>query len=68
MNNNDEEERCFVLNELYSNISPIDAACTERYKSIRDETIICRQDLNSFIIANSKGVGKSYATCGMQDN
>ena len=56
------------LNELYSNISPINAACTERYKSIRDETIICRQDLNSFIIANSKGVGKSYATCGIQDN
>jgi TPR repeat protein len=43
----------------------VKAACSERYKSIRDETILCRQELNTFIAANSIGVGKNIESCGL---
>jgi hypothetical protein len=61
-------QRCqSYLNEIYNNPSPLKAACMERYKSIRDETIICRQNLTSFITANSRGVGTSLETCGIRN-
>lgn len=56
------------LNEIFRDLSPVKAACFERYKSIRDETILCRQELNTVIISNSKGVGKSIDTCGLSIN
>lgn len=55
------------LNEIYSDYAPVKAACNERYKSKRDETIICRQNLSAFIIANSRGVGTSLETCGIKN-
>ena len=64
-----ESKQCqSYLNEIYSDSTPVKAACTERYKSKRDETIICRQNLTAFINANSRGVGKSLETCGIKIN
>jgi hypothetical protein len=61
-----DNKQCQVyLNELFLDFSPVKAACSERYKSIRDETILCRQELNTFIIGNSNGVGKNFETCGI---
>ena len=64
---NSETKQCqSYLNEIYTNPTPLKAACTERYKSKRDETIICRQNLSAFITANSRGVGTSLETCGIK--
>jgi TPR repeat protein len=49
---------------LASKSSPILNACNARYKSLDDETILCRQELNQFINSNSKGTGSSFVTCG----
>jgi hypothetical protein len=65
---NTQNKQCqSYLNEIYSNSEPLKAACMERYKSKRDETIICRQNLSAFIIANSRGVGTSLETCGIKN-
>ena len=64
-----DNNQCKVyLNEIFQDLTPVKAACSERYKSIRDETILCRRELNTFIIANSKGVGKGIETCGAPIN
>jgi hypothetical protein len=61
-----DNKQCEVyLNEIFLDRTPIKTACSERYKSIRDETILCRQELNTFIAANSVGVGKNFETCGL---
>ena len=61
-----DNNQCQVyLNEISRDFAPVKAACSERYKSIRDETILCRQELNTFIAANSIGVGKNIESCGL---
>ena len=61
-----ENKQCQnYLNDIFLNTDPVKAACVERYKSIRDETIICRQELNTFISANSNGTGKNFESCGI---
>jgi TPR repeat protein len=60
-----ENKQCQTyLNDIFLMTDPLKAACIERYKSVRDETIICRQELNTFISANSNGVGKNFDSCG----
>ena len=61
-----DNKQCQVyLNEIFLDRTPVKTACTERYKSIRDETILCRQEVNTFIAANSVGVGKNFESCGL---
>jgi len=63
---NTDKNQCQVyINEILRDTSPVKAACSERYKSVRDETILCRQELDTFITANSIGVGKNFETCGI---
>lgn len=60
-----ENKQCQTyLNDIFSNPDALKAACAERYKSVRDETITCRQELNTFITSNSNGVGKNFDSCG----
>jgi TPR repeat protein len=60
-----ENQQCvsFIVT-MASKSSPIANACNTRYKSLDDETILCRQELNQFINSNSKGVGSSFSSCG----
>lgn len=53
------------LNGLVAKGSPLSNACNARFKSLDDETIVCRQELNQFINSNSKGTGSNFATCGI---
>jgi hypothetical protein len=61
----DNEQCQAYLSEVFRDNNPVKAACSERYKSIRDETILCRQELNTFIVANSIGIGRDFNSCGL---
>jgi len=60
-----DNKQCQIyINKIFADGNLLKTACFERYKSVRDETILCRQELNTLITANSNGVGKNFETCG----
>jgi hypothetical protein len=43
---------------------PLTEACISRYKSLTEESILCRLDIVQFLRQNSLGEGDGFATCG----
>jgi len=56
-----------VIGKIKINSNPIATACSLHHRSMDIDSIKCKRNIDEFIKLNSKGVGKSFATCGLQD-
>jgi hypothetical protein len=56
-----------VIGKIKINSNPIATACSLHHRSMDIDSIKCKRNIDEFIKLNSKGVGKSFATCGLQE-
>ena len=56
-----------VMQRIKINANPILTACNLHHRSLEVDSIKCKGNIDEFLKLNSKGVGKSFSNCGIQE-